>query len=224
MLPPLFPKNKQDSSSLLTHSRSLNSSPEKEPEILQNNETWTRISALAKKTGVWDTIEVISSDNHCNKEAICQTLSKDVSTMPTAELIEHKFNNVYAIHHSFSLSFNTRPCITSTFSLSITTRHYFSPSFSLSFTTQPCISPSFSLPYTTRPCISFILAFLYYSFLYISFIFTFIYYSAMYLCFIFTFLYYTALYLSIIFTSLYYPAFFIVHSCFPLVLVLVSLL
>lgn len=84
---------KPGSSSLLTDSRSWNSSPEKKREILQNNETWTRISALAKKTGVWDTIEDISSDNNCNKEAMCQTLSKDVSTMPTAELIEHKFNN-----------------------------------------------------------------------------------------------------------------------------------
>lgn len=82
------------SSSLLTDSRSWNSSPEKKREILQNNETWARISALAKKTGVWDTtIEDLSSDNNCNKEAVCQTLSKDISVMPMLELTEHKFNN-----------------------------------------------------------------------------------------------------------------------------------
>lgn len=59
-------------------------------EILQQSEAWTRISAIAKKTGVWDTIEGLS-DNTDRLEKVKG--NKERATMPSKELSEVLFNN-----------------------------------------------------------------------------------------------------------------------------------
>ncbi|XP_052822652.1 DENN domain-containing protein 5B isoform X4 [Octopus bimaculoides] len=85
-------QRKQSASSLFSDQHSWNTSPEKKWEMLQNNEAWVKISTLAKKAGVWDSFDD-PSDNNRNKDSMSQTLTKDVSVMPSKELIEHKFNS-----------------------------------------------------------------------------------------------------------------------------------
>ncbi|XP_013061457.1 DENN domain-containing protein 5A-like isoform X2 [Biomphalaria glabrata] len=76
-----------------TNTGSWPNSP-KRKEILQNSEAWKKISSIAKKTGVWDSIEDIvledsaPGDNDREKDSI-----DGGSGMPSCEVNTLKFNN-----------------------------------------------------------------------------------------------------------------------------------
>ena len=64
----------------------------KKMEILQQSEAWMKISNLAKKTGVWDSIEDFAEDVTLKKDKAAND-SKDLSSFPVSEVDDLKFSN-----------------------------------------------------------------------------------------------------------------------------------
>ncbi|XP_041355210.1 DENN domain-containing protein 5B-like isoform X3 [Gigantopelta aegis] len=64
----------------------------KKMEILQQSEAWMKISNLAKKTGVWDSIEDFADDVSLKKDKAAKD-SKDPSLVPVSEVDDLKFSN-----------------------------------------------------------------------------------------------------------------------------------
>ena len=89
--------------SMAPSSGSFPNSP-KRADILQQSEAWKKISALAKTTGVWDSIEDIvledrldanseSEDRNQTDAAGLSSDSADADGMPAADINNLKFNN-----------------------------------------------------------------------------------------------------------------------------------
>ncbi|XP_059154011.1 DENN domain-containing protein 5B-like isoform X2 [Physella acuta] len=80
--------------SLNTNTGSWPNSP-KRKEVLQNSEAWNKIASLAKKTGVWDSIEDIVLDDTPGDTERERDLPEayDSNSMPLSEINNMKFNN-----------------------------------------------------------------------------------------------------------------------------------
>lgn len=75
-----------------TNNSSWPNSP-KRKEILQNSEAWKKISSLAKKTGVWDSIEDIVLEEPSQVSDVDKETPDVQDAMPISEINNLKFNN-----------------------------------------------------------------------------------------------------------------------------------